>query len=62
VVVYLDHEPGDVEYRRLLQNLVEVQEFYLDELAIAVAVETGDQGMPRQDPGVPGTREFAYAG
>jgi hypothetical protein len=61
VVACMDHEPGDDEYRRLLQKLVEVREFYLDDLALSIAVETGSPGAPRDDPGVTGTRQFAYA-
>jgi hypothetical protein len=62
LVARMEHEPDDEEYRRLLQELIDVRRLFLDRLTVSVAVETGDSGVSQDAPQVPGTREFAYTG
>lgn len=62
VVVLMDDPPADDVYDSVLARLVELHDFYTDELSLSFAIEELTPGSSEQNGHSVGVREFAYSG
>jgi hypothetical protein len=62
VVALMDELPADDEYDAVLGRLVELHDFYTDELSLSFAIEKLRPGADEQNGHSTEVREFAYSG